>query len=156
MIRNIFAVVAGYFAMTVAVFVLLTGAYLMFGTDRAFEPGSYTTSLAWCLTSLVLGVPAAILGGWLCSKIAVSAKAIPALSVLVAVLGLLMAVPTLNPPKADAVRPANVPNMEAMMKAQTPAWVAFLNPVIGVGGVLIGGRRRPGLQISPAVVLANS
>ena len=65
MIRNILAVVAGYSSMMGAVFILLTSAYYAFGTERAFEPGSYKTSLAWCITSIVLGIPAALLGGWI-------------------------------------------------------------------------------------------
>jgi uncharacterized membrane protein YfcA len=129
-------------AIILAVFLLLTGAYLLFGTERAFEPGSYRPSLAWCLTMAVLGLPPALLGGWLCARVAASAKAVIALAILVVVLGLLMAVPTLSSPQNTSPRPANVPNMEAMMKAQTPPWIAFLNPVIGVVGVMVGGRSR--------------
>lgn len=144
MIRNILAVVAGYFSMFLVVFVLLTSAYFAFGTERAFEPGSYKTSLAWCLTSLVLGIPAALLGGWVCARVARSPKAVTALVVLVAILGLLSVIPTLSPPPVGETRAANVPNLEAMTKARTPPWVAMLNIVVGVGGVLIGGRRFPG------------
>jgi len=144
MIRNILAVVAGYFSMFLVVFVLLTSAYFAFGTERAFEPGSYKTSLAWCLTSLVLGIPAALLGGWVCARVATSPKAVTALVVLVAILGLLSVIPTLSPPPVGETRAANVPNLEAMTKARTPPWVALLNIVVGVGGVLIGGRRFPG------------
>jgi peptidoglycan/LPS O-acetylase OafA/YrhL len=129
--------------MVVAVFILLTAAYLAFGTERAFEPGSYKTSLAWCLTSLLLGIPAALLRGWVCARIAVSPKAVASLVVVVAILGLLVAVPTFSSPPVVEARGANVPNLEAMTKAKTPPWVALLNVVVGVGGVLIGGRRNP-------------
>lgn len=142
MLRNVLAVVAGYFSMAAAVFLLLTSAYLAFGTERAFEPGSYKTSLAWCLTSLVLGIPAAVLGGWICARVALSPKAVTALLVVVAILGLLVAIPTFSTPAAPEARPANVPNLVAMNKAQTPPWVALLNIVVGVGGILIGSRRK--------------
>jgi len=142
MLRNILGVLAGYIAMALAVFVLLTGAYLAFGTERAFEPGTYRTSLAWCLTSLVLGIPPALLGGWVCARIGASHKAVVALAVLVALAGLAIAIPTLKSEPGVLMRSGDVSNLEAMGRAQTPSWVAFLNPVIGVFGVLVGGRKR--------------
>lgn len=126
--------------MFVAVFVTLTAAYLAFGTERAFEPGSYRTSLVWCLTSLVLGVPSAAAGGWVCAKLAKTPGAVTALMVVVVVLGVALAVPTLLVKPTEDSRSANVPNLEAMAKAQTPAWVAFLNPLVGAVGVLLGSR----------------
>jgi hypothetical protein len=140
MIRNILAVVAGYLSMMVAVFILLTAAYFAFGTERAFEPGSYRTSFIWCIASLVLGLPAAVLGGWICSRIAASSWAVSALVFLVVALGALIAVPTFSSQPAATPRPADVPNLEAMTKAQTPSWVALLNIVVGAGGVYLGGR----------------
>jgi uncharacterized membrane protein YeaQ/YmgE (transglycosylase-associated protein family) len=143
MMRNILAVVAGYSSMMGAIFILLTSAYFAFGTERAFEPGSYKTSLAWCITSLVLGIPAALLGGWICARVAASHKAVTALVLVVALLGLLIAIPTFSATPVTEPRAANVPNLEAMTKAQTPPWVALLNVVFGVSGVLIGARRHP-------------
>ena len=59
-------------------------------------------------------------------------------------LGLLSAIPvfmTSNPAEAK-IRAGAVGNMEAMMNAKQPTWIALLNPLIGVAGVMIGGRYR--------------
>jgi hypothetical protein len=53
-----------------------------------------------------------------------------------------MAIPTLSPPSDNTllVRDASIGNLQAMEHAQTPPWIAFLNPVIGAAGVLLGAR----------------
>jgi hypothetical protein len=33
-------------------------------------------------------------------------------------------------------------NVAAMQNARTPAWIMFLNPIIGAAGVLVGSRLR--------------
>lgn len=66
-----------------------------------------------------------------------------ALAGLVIVLGLLTAIPVLmaNDPRPN-VRDASVGNMEAMMNARQPAWIALLNPLIGAVGVMLGSRMK--------------
>ena len=41
-------------------------------------------------------------------------------------------------------RTGDVGNLDAMMKAKQPGWVAVANPFVGLAGVLLGARlRRP-------------
>jgi amino acid transporter len=144
MARGIIGVIVGYVTMAVFIFATFTAAYLLMGTDAAFEPGSYAVSSLWILASIVLGLIAAVLGGYVCAVIARQPKVPVILAVFVLVLGVILAIPTLggsseNPP---APRPADVDAMEAMRIAEQPAWVSLLNPVIGAVGVLIGARLR--------------
>jgi Mn2+/Fe2+ NRAMP family transporter len=68
--------------------------------------------------------------------------AVKVLAGIILVLGVItVAMVAMAPAPADA-RTANVPNMEAMTKAQTPVWLAILNPIIGIVGAMIGGRMR--------------
>ena len=67
---------------------------------------------------------------------------------MVLVIGLLSAVPVLmaagTPTEA---RTGEVGNLDAMMKAKQPAWVAVANPFVGLAGILLGaGVRRPAAQ----------
>ena len=55
MLRTIGAVVLGYLAMALVVFVALSGAYLAVGADGAFRPGVYEVSALWIGISLVVG-----------------------------------------------------------------------------------------------------
>lgn len=144
MLRTIGAVIGGYVVMFVLVFTTFSAAYLTLGADGAFHPGTYDVSVLWLAMSTVLSVLAAVAGGLVCAIISRGGKGPPALAILVFVLGLAMAAPvTLSPPSSEA-RSADVPNMEAMMKAKSPVWVALLNPMIGAVGVLAGARLRRG------------
>ena len=110
------------------------------GDEGAFREGSYEASGTWIAVTFVLGLIAAVLNGFVCARIAPRPRPLYALIGLVVVLGLIGAVGTMfaeDPgPRGD-----DVDNLEAMMNAVTPIWVAFVNPVIGVIGVLLGGRR---------------
>jgi hypothetical protein len=64
------------------------------------------------------------------------------LVVLVVVLGLVSAVPALYAVETNAVRTGDIANLQAMMNAKEPKWVAALLPVIGFIGVIVGGRTK--------------
>jgi hypothetical protein len=140
--RTIGAVVVGYLVMFVFVFVSFTIAFLVMGTEGAFKGGSYDVSTLWIVVSFVLGFIAALLGGQVCAMIAKSPNAPWALAVVLLLLGLAMAWPTLAPPDdgQPTTRGAEVTSMEAMQRAKQPPAVAFVNPFIGAIGVLLGGR----------------
>jgi heme/copper-type cytochrome/quinol oxidase subunit 3 len=144
MLRMIGAVVAGYLAMAVLVFCLLTAAYLTMGTDAAFRPGSYDVSTTWLAASLPLSFVAAVAGGYVAAMLAKRRwrKAAVALAALVLVLGIVSAVMEANKPDAPAARTGDVPNMQAMMSARQPFWVCLVMPLIGVAGTLVGARLR--------------
>lgn len=140
--RLIGGVVLGYVVMVVAVFAAFTLAYLAMGADRAFQPGSYEASRLWLVVSALLGLAAAVLGGWVAVRIGRTHRTAVVLAIAVVVLGVVLALPTLNAPPTDEVRTGEVGNMEAMMKAQQPPAVSILNPIIGGIGVMIGARLR--------------
>ena len=142
MLRTIGAVLLGYAVMFLVVFVLMSAAFLGLGAERAFQPGSYQVSGLWTVLSIAIGLVAAIAGGLAVAKVGRARRDPLVLAGLVVVLGLLMAIPTLSPPEGGTavVRDASVGNLQAMQKAQSPAWLAFLNPVIGATGVFIGAR----------------
>jgi hypothetical protein len=139
--RTLLAVLAGYLVMSLLVFALLTGAYLAGGPDFAFRPGTYDVSLPWIAVMIVVGIDAAMAGGFVAHRLAPSPRTLQALAVLVVVLGLTMAMASLNAPEgaAPALRDGGVASMDAMMRARTPTWAAVLNPVLGVIGVFAGG-----------------
>lgn len=145
--RAIAAVVIGYFSMFVAVFALLTAAWSVLGSEGAFEPGSYQISAAWIGVGIAVGLLAGVLGGLVCASIGRSSGPPRALAALVLVLGIVFAVPvaTAGPEQDPGPRNGEVSMFDAMGKAQPPVWLAFLNPVLGIAGILIGMRlhRRP-------------
>jgi hypothetical protein len=143
--RSILSVVVGYAAMFAAIFLSFSGLYLLLGQELSFRPGTYDPSMLWAVVSSVLGMGAAILGGYVCARIARTAKPPKVLAGVVLIIGLLSAVPVLMAASTPAeARTGEVGNLDAMMKAKQPAWVAVANPFVGLVGVLIGGRlRRP-------------
>ena len=142
--RLIGSVVVGYIVMFCVVFLVFTGAYFALGADRAFLPGSYDASMLWNVLSVVLGFAAAVIGGMVCAMIAKDARGPKWLAVLVFVIGIGFAIPVLSQSPVSEPRPAGLSMMEAMGKARQTPWTALLNPVIGVLGVMVGGRRRSG------------
>ena len=143
--RAIAGVVVGYVAMFAAMFLAFSGLYLLLGQDLSFRPGSYEPSLLWTVVSFALGVGAAVLGGYVCAWVARTATPPKVLAGVVLVIGLVSAVPVLMAAATPAeTRAGEVGNLEAMMKAKQPAWVAVANPFVGLAGVLLGARlRRP-------------
>jgi len=144
MARSIIAVIASYIAMFVLTFAGFTCLYLLIGPDHAFKPRSYMASNRWIAMAFGIYFVIAIIGGFLCALIARGGKAPLALAIVVFVLGLLLAIPSViahrtNP---NEVRVGAVSNMEAMQKAKEPIWVPFTFPIIGVVGVLVGSRLR--------------
>ena len=69
MLRAILSVIAGYFAMFMIVFLSFSAAYLALGVDGTFQPGTYEVRAVWLVISFVLGLLAAMAGGWLCAAI---------------------------------------------------------------------------------------
>ena len=141
--RAILSVVVGYVAMFAAIFLTFSGLYLLMGQDLSFRPGSYEPSILWTVVSFALGVGAAVLGGYLCAWIARKATPPKVLAAVVLVIGLLSAIPVLTAAATPAeTRPGEVGNLDAMMRAKQPAWVAVANPFVGLAGVLLGARLR--------------
>lgn len=141
MIRKILGVIIAYVVMFICIFLLFSTAYFAMGSDRAFEPGSYQPTLLWDITAFILGFIAAVIGGVVAAVIG-KGNTPKILAVLVLVIGMAAAIATAVMEKPNEARTGNVTNFDAMMKAQEPVWVAFVNPVIGVIGVLVGGSLR--------------
>lgn len=112
--RNIAGVVVGYLVMFVVVMATFTGVFFVLGADRAFRAGSFEVTGLWAHL----------------------------LAIVVVVLGVILAIPTLDAPEPGEPRTGDVTSSEAMMKAQQPPVVSFLNPVIGAVGVLLATRLR--------------
>lgn len=144
MLRLILAVVLGCLVFAALVMGLLTGAYLVMGSERAFLPDSYDVSPSWVGLSLVVGFLAAWVGGWVAARVGRGRGATLGLAGLVLLAGVVVAVMETRhtPSETPLVRDRALSNTEAMRQAQQPPWIAWVNPLIGVAGVLVGGRRR--------------
>ena len=142
MARAIIAVIASYILMFVLTFLAFTGVYMVLHADGSFKPGLFLASNRWIAIAFGVNFVVAVIGGLICSAIARGGKAPLVLAIVVFVLGLLLAIPSLMAQKANAgkVRSGDVPMMEAMQKAQEPVWVPFTFPIVGAIGVLIGGK----------------
>lgn len=153
MLRAVASVIVGYIVMAAIVMITLTALYLALGTDRSFEPGAWTPSKLWIALMLIVGIVAALAGGWVCKAIAKSGKPPRVLAGIVLVLGILMAVMAMGKAAPTDPRGPDVSNMDAMNKAVTPAWVNFANALIGFAGVMVGagfGKERAGGTNLPA------
>lgn len=140
MARSIIAVIVSYIVMFFLVFLAFTCVYLLLGANGAFKPGTYDASNRWLAIAFAVNFVIAIIGGLICAAIAKGGRAHIALAVVVFVLGVLLAIPSIMKAKPDMVRIGSVSNMQAMQRAKQPIWVPLLFPFIGAAGVLIGGK----------------
>ena len=132
------AVVAAYLVIGVFVMVTFTIAYKLVGPNGAFRPGTYEVTLTWNLLSLVLGLIAAVLGGWVCLLIDDRAWTGRSLMILIVVLGMIDVAATVKKSGGSSPeRGDEVDNRTAMRHARKPVWVAVANIVVGVVGVAI-------------------
>lgn len=148
MSRVIWAAIAGYVTIMALVFGLFSLAFTVLGADAAFQPATFHVTGTWIAVTIVLNAIAAIIGGIVTVSLHGNRRSLTVLSALVLGFGLLMAVQVLNAPDDPMGSSRTVPvrNFEAMMRARQPHWIAIVNPLIGVAGVLVGAaiRRRPG------------
>lgn len=133
--------IVGYVATFIFMFAACTAAYVAMGTDNAFSPGTYKVSMLWIAVSLVLGFIAAVFGGYVAALIGKGSTAVTALVLIVLIMSILMMGMMMAAPDAGP-RAADVPNMEAFAKAQTPLWAVILSVILSVAGVLTGGKLR--------------
>ena len=140
--RTILAVVISYVAMLVVAFIAFTCAFVVFGSEVVFRPGSYEAATTWVAVAFAINLVDAIIGGFICALIAKRGRAHFALAVVVIVLGLLVAFADTKKRQANVglVRAADIPKMEAIQKAYWPVWVPFAFPFTAATGVLIGGK----------------
>ena len=140
MLRIVAGVVLGYVVMAAVVFIGLTAAWFALGPDGAFRPDVYELSVVWIVASIVVGIIAALLGGVVSRRVSRTIAATWALAGLVLVIGIVSAMPVLRAGPVESAARTDAPDMfEAMQQARTPLWLALLNPLIGVAGVLVGG-----------------
>ncbi len=139
MLRNILAAIVGYIAIVAVLFALSSVLWAMLGPSRAFQPGTWDVAGGWVLGSIVLGFVGAYVGGRVCARVAHDARAA---TILIAIMIVLGAVTALMPVDvAVEPRPDDVSMMEATAGARQPAWLSWLNPLIGVVGIWLGSRK---------------
>ena len=145
MLRTIGGVLGGCIAIVIVVVALFSLAYSIMGPERAFLPGSYSVSSAWIMLNIVVSLLAAVIGGLVSAFIGKETKAPIILAGLVLVICAFRAVHEVRSPAGqmtEIIRESNVSSTQAMQHSRQPAWIAFLNPVIGFTGVLAGARLR--------------
>ena len=148
MLKSIVGVVVGYLALFAVAFVAYTAAYFGLGAERAFEPGTYALSGIWLGLMVVITLISGLIGGLTCAAISKSRTAGLVFALIVFVLGFVFELPNiLKKDHTPVARAGDVSNMEAMGKAQPPAWLCILNPFLGGAAVLMGTR----MKKSPAV-----
>lgn len=142
--RSILGGIVGYIATFFALFIMLTAAFLILGTERSFEPGTFRVSMLWALVMILIGGVAAVIGGYVASLTGKGFMAVKVLAVIIAVMGLVSIIMSAMTPASTEVRAGDVSNMVAMGKAQSPVWLAVANAIVGVAGAVVGGRLRRG------------
>ena len=143
-LRPVLAVVAGFAVIVLLTAALFAALLIALGKDRIFEPGTTQPTTAVHVARIAISVLVSVVGGFACARISRSGRPALVLALLVLVGGIANAFVEMNKPEPGP-RPDDMPLLEAAERGKEPMWVAFLNPLIGFGGILLGShlaRRR--------------
>lgn len=135
-LRNVGGAVLGWVVMAVCVTGLMIGLFALLGPDRVFGPGGLEPTPAWLVVSITIGLAAAVAGGAVCARVASDRRGVLMLIAFVVVLGVADALAQGPPPEVTA--PEVVGFLEALGSARPPAWISWLNPLLGAVGTLLG------------------
>ena len=143
MLKSIVGVIVGYLVMMFVAFCAYTAAYFGLGAERAFEPGTYALSSIWIGLVIAITFISGLIGGLTCAAISKSRTTGLVFALIVFVLGFVFELPNImdHTPRARA---GDIANMEAMGKAQPPAWLCIFNPFLAGAAVLMGTRMKKG------------
>ena len=141
MLKLILGAIVGYIATFICMFIAFTCFYLGMGADNAFNPGSYQVSMLWIILSFVVIFICGAIGGYVASLIG-GRGAAKIMAGIILVLNLMVIVYVAMTGFPNEARVADVPNMVAMSKAQTPLWALVIQLLVSVSGALVGGGLR--------------
>jgi len=116
----------------------LTVAYLALGANKAFYVGTFDVSPTWILTSIVVGLAAALIAGLTCTKLANATKPTLVMALFIFVFGLGAVFFEMATIQASIPRTADVGMIEALKRMATPVWISMMYPVVSVVGVIAG------------------
>lgn len=142
MARSIIAVIVSYILMFALNLLAFLGVYAAVGPSQAFKPRSYLASNRWILITFVILIIGGVVAGLICAVIARGGRAPAALALVVVVIGLLLAIPSVMKARKNAgmARPVEVSQMEALNYAYWPIWAPFVFPFVSAVGTVIGGK----------------
>ncbi len=92
--RSVVAVIVAYISMFILNLLVFVGLYAFVGPAQAFKPASYLASNRWIAMSFVAIIITAIIAGLICAAIARGGRAPLALAIVVLVIGLVLAIPS--------------------------------------------------------------
>ena len=137
--RATVAIVVGYVSTLVVGFIGLSVAYVVLGTDAAFQPESLKPSGLWISIVFAISFVAAALGAITARVLAPGTKAALQLADVVFVLGLFFGFAAVFAgASATAPRTGELSVWEALTQAHSPVWVALLSPLVAKVGVYFG------------------
>ena len=133
-LRNFGAAVLGYVVMfvIVSILMLIVGLVAIFGDAMGMLVAA----------SIVVSLLAAVVGGLVCAKVAADNRGtwiLMAAIVVIAVVSALWLTPMVEEMGAIA-EGAEGAMADSMDDLQEPAWMTWLNPVLGIVGVYFGAR----------------
>src|SRR6185369_7207291 len=113
--RSVVAVIVAYISMFILNLLVFVGLYAFVGPAQAFKPSSYLASNRWIVMSFVAISITAIIAGLICAAIARGGRAPLAMAIVVLVIGLVLAIPSVMKHRANEhmIRTGDVPSMEA-------------------------------------------
>ena len=140
MLRNLLGAVVGFVVWVMTNTAVYAVGFLALGADHVFQEGSFEVSGLGISLWLLIGFGAAVLGGLTASGIGRSLSGLVILAAVILVLSVSEAI-IADPSATEALgRTVDVGVLDALTDAVLPPWLAWVDAVVGVVGVFVGGR----------------
>jgi uncharacterized membrane protein YeaQ/YmgE (transglycosylase-associated protein family) len=143
--RAIISAVVGLVGMVIVVVAGDLGIWAAFGSSFVLDRENLTVQTGYCILNLVVGVMAALLGGYLASRLAGNQGKLAARILVIAVLLLgtifiiMEATRKIEPLPIDAVV-ADMTPQDLAKHIASPTWYNFSIVVLGIMGVFLGAQ----------------
>lgn len=141
MARAILGVVIGYIVFVAVMMTLMTVCWFLVGAERVFEPGTFRITTLWIILALLVTPISAAVGGYVCSAISRSFRAVQVLAGVVLVVAILVCIPKMTEDQTPKPRTGDLPMMEAMQQGQAPLWMHLASAMLSGVAVIVGRKR---------------
>lgn len=123
--KGLAAVILAVVVNMVVMFVLLSIAWAVLGTNGTFKPGSWETTDTWTAVMVVVRMVAAVIAAKFAWGFTGKQKTAYWAAAVILALGLAESIASMGTTALADPRPETVPMFDAMNNAHSPTWATF-------------------------------
>jgi uncharacterized protein YndB with AHSA1/START domain len=138
--RSVVTVIVAFVALNVFILLASLAPWYILGVDGLLEPNQFKTPPAFDVYAVLVGIFGSVQAGRWCGRMAESRIAVIVLALLCFAGGTINSLAQSEKPD-PGFREPGLSVLRAISERKEPDWFIFLMPMVGLLGVMYGGRR---------------